>query len=70
MRWLHDFAFGMGWSPWPILAKKRWPAIRFRDKRAVTPDEHSAVVTMEHNPERGAGGAVCRVAQRVAFNLA
>lgn len=54
LRRLHNFALDMGWLPWPILPKKRWPVIRYKDKRAVTLMEHLRIVERERNPERKA----------------
>jgi hypothetical protein len=54
LRRLHNFALGMSWLSWPILPKKRWPKIMFKEKRAVTCEEHRAIVEGEHNPERRA----------------
>lgn len=59
LRRLHNFALGMNWLPWPILAKKRWPKISFKEKRAVTWAEHQAIVANEHNPERSAYYECC-----------
>lgn len=54
LRRLHNFALDMTWLPWPILPKKRWPAVKFKEKRAITWEEHQAVVAREQNPERKA----------------
>lgn len=54
LRRIHNFALDMGWLPWPVLPKKRWPKIRFKEKRAVTALEHQAIVAAEKNPERRA----------------
>jgi integrase len=51
LRRIHNFALDMNWLPWPVLAKKRWPAVRFKEKRAVTLAEHQAIVNRERNPE-------------------
>lgn len=59
LRRLHNFALGMNWLPWPILPKRRWPKIRFKEKRAVTADEHRRIVDGEHNPERRAYYECC-----------
>ena len=40
LRRIHNFALDMGWLPWPVLPKKQWPKIRFKEKRAVTAREH------------------------------
>jgi integrase len=54
LRRIHNFALDMNWLPWPVLPKKRWPAIKFKEKRAITHAEHLAIVTREQNPERKA----------------
>jgi hypothetical protein len=28
LRRFHNFAVDMGWLPWPVMPKRRWPAIR------------------------------------------
>ena len=52
LRRIHNFALDMGWLPWPMLPKKRWPKIEYGDKRAITLEEHECIVAREHNPER------------------
>jgi len=59
LRRIHNFAIGMGWLPWPILAKKQWPKVRFKDKRAITLAEHQAIIAKELNPERHAFYECC-----------
>lgn len=59
LRRLHNFALGMNWLPWPILPKKRWPKISFKEKRAVTLAEHMSITSGEHNPERRAYYECC-----------
>jgi integrase len=59
LRRIHNFAVGMGWLPWPILAKKQWPKVRFKEKRAITWDEHQAIIAREFNPERRAFYECC-----------
>ncbi len=54
LRRIHNFALDMNWVPWPVLPKKRWPAIKFKDKRGITLAEHLAIVSRELNPERKA----------------
>ena len=44
-----------GWlTAWPILAKRAWPKIRSESKRAITAEEHAAVIACEGNDERRA----------------
>jgi integrase len=54
LRKLHNFCLSMNWLPWPLIPKKFWPEIKFKDKRAITWKEHQAVVARELNPERKA----------------
>lgn len=52
LRRVHNFALDMGWLPWPLIPKKHWPKISFREKRAITPEEHQAILDHEPNPAR------------------
>ena len=54
LRRIHNFALDMTWLPWPVLPKKRWPEIQFKEKRAITWEEHQAIITRELNSERKA----------------
>ncbi|HEX4639728.1 MAG TPA: tyrosine-type recombinase/integrase [Chthoniobacterales bacterium] len=54
LRRLHNLALDLGWLPWPILAKRAWPRIQSQSKRAITAEEHAAVIASEKNPERRA----------------
>ncbi len=54
LRRIHNFALDMSWLPWPVLPKKRWPVIHFKEKRGITEQEHLAIVAREENPERKA----------------
>jgi len=49
----------MGWLPWPVVVKRQWPAIEFKDKRAITSEEHHAIIALENNPERKAFYELC-----------
>lgn len=59
LRRIHNFALDMNWLPWPVLPKKQWPKVRFKEKRAVTALEHQAIVASESNPERRAFYELC-----------
>ena len=50
LRRYHNFALGMNWLPWPILPLKRWPQVSYKDKRAITWEEHQRIVQREPNP--------------------
>jgi len=52
LRRIHNFALDMNWLPWPVLPKKRWPEIRFKEKRGITLAEHQTIIAREKNPER------------------
>ena len=54
VRRLHNLALDLGWLPWPILAKRAWPKIHSQSKRAITAEEHQAVIASEKNAERRA----------------
>src|SRR6266545_707625 len=49
LRRLHNFALDMTWLPWPVLPKKRWPAIEFKEKRGITWEEHQKIIAGESN---------------------
>jgi integrase len=54
LRKLHNFCLAMNWLPWPLIPKRLWPEIKFKEKRAITLAEHLAIVARENNPERKA----------------
>ncbi len=52
LRKLHNFCMDMNWLPWPVIPKKQWPKIQFKEKRAITLAEHEAIIAREGNRER------------------
>jgi len=52
LRRLHNFCVDMNWLPWPLVPKRQWPAVEFKEKRGITLAEHLAIVARENNPER------------------
>jgi integrase len=54
LRRLHNFCVDMNWLPWPLIPKRQWPAVEFKEKRSITLVEHQAIVAREQNPERKA----------------
>src|ERR1039457_7273418 len=52
LRRLHNFCVDMNWLPWPLIPKRQWPAVRFKDKRAITFEEHQKIIAAEVNLER------------------
>jgi integrase len=51
LRRIHNFALDMNWLPWPVIPKKRWPQIVFKEKRAITWEEHQKILAGESNAE-------------------
>jgi integrase len=51
LRRLHNFALDMDWLPWPVLPKRQWPPIRYKERRAITRAEHDLILSRESNPE-------------------
>jgi integrase len=54
LRRLHNFCVDMNWLPWPLVPKRQWPAVEFKEKRSITLAEHLAIVEREQNLERKA----------------
>jgi integrase len=52
LRRVHNFALDMNWLPCPLIIKRQWPKVQFKEKRAITLQEHLRVVERELNPER------------------
>lgn len=52
LRKMHNFALDMNWLPASVIPKRQWPAIRYKDKRAITLDEHQRILAAEVNAER------------------
>jgi len=51
LRRAHNFAIGMHWLPWPVLPKLQWPPVHYKEKRAITLEEHQKIIQRERNPE-------------------
>ena len=52
LRRLHNFCLDMNWLPWPLIPKRQWPAVHYKEKRAITLEEHQKIVAAEVNRER------------------
>ena len=52
LRRLHNFCVDMNWLPYPLIPKRQWPAVKYKEKRAITLEEHQRIITAEVNPER------------------
>jgi len=59
LRRLHNFCVDMNWLPWPLIPKRQWPQVKFKDKRAITLEEHQQIIAAEVNPERKALYQLC-----------
>ncbi len=59
LRRLHNFCVDMNWLPWPLVPKRQWPAVQFKEKRAITLEEHQQIIAAEVNPERKALYQLC-----------
>ena len=59
LRRIHNFALELDWIPKAILPKRQWPAVRYREKRAVTLHEHQKILERERNPEHKAFYQLC-----------
>jgi integrase len=51
LRQIHNFCVDMSWLPWPLVPKRQWPPIRYKEKRGITLEEHCRIVERENNPE-------------------
>lgn len=54
LRRVHNFALDMGWLIQPVLVKRLWPKVKYKDKRAITLAEHQKIIQREGNAERKA----------------
>jgi integrase len=52
LRKVHNFALDMNWLPATVIPRRQWPAIHYKEKRAITWDEHQKIIAAEVNPER------------------
>jgi len=52
LRRIHNHALGMEWLLKSVIPRLQWPKPVFKTKRAITAEEHAAVVQREQNPER------------------
>jgi len=50
LRRMHNFALDMSWLPASVIPKRQWPPVCYKEKRAITFDEHTKIVEREHNP--------------------
>jgi len=59
LRKVHNFAMDMSWLPTIVIPRRQWPAIHYKEKRAITFEEHQKIIAAEVNPERKALYQMC-----------
>jgi predicted ATPase len=64
LRKTHNFALDMNWLPATVIPRRQWPAIHFKEKRAITLPEHQRIVAAEVNTERKTLYQLCWAAAR------
>lgn len=52
LRRIHNHALGMEWLLKSVIPRLQWPKPVFKAKRAITAEEHAAIVAREQNQER------------------
>ena len=52
LRRIHSHALGMDWLLKPVIPRLLWPKAIFKQKRAITAEEHTAIINREPNGER------------------
>src|SRR5580692_1765679 len=52
LRKVHNFAVDMNWLPATVIPRRQWPAIHYKEKRAIKFEEHQRIIAAEVNPER------------------
>jgi integrase len=52
LRRLHNFALDMNWLPATVIPRRQWPPVKYKEKRAITLEEHQKIIAAEKNPER------------------
>ena len=51
LRQIHNLCLDMTWLPWPLVPRRQWPPVRYKDKRGITREEHQRIIAREPNPE-------------------
>ncbi len=52
LRRIHNHALGMEWLLKSVIPRLQWPRPVFKSKRAITAEEHAAIIQREQNTER------------------
>ena len=50
LRRVHNFALDMNWLPASVIPKRQWPPVCYKEKRAITLEEHTKIIQREQNP--------------------
>ena len=48
LRMVHNRALDLGWLLAPVLARKLWPKFHYKERRAITAEEHAKILAAEH----------------------
>ena len=59
LRRIHNFVLDMGWLACPLLPKRQWPAVHYKEKRGITQAEHQTILQREKSAERRAFYELC-----------
>ncbi len=59
LRRIHNHAIGMDWLLKSVIPRLQWPKPVYKEKRAITAEEHAAILAAEVNPERKAFYQLC-----------
>lgn len=51
LRIVHNRALDLGWLLSPVMARKAWPPVRSKRMKAITLQQHEALVETENDPE-------------------
>jgi hypothetical protein len=51
LRILHNRVLDLGWILSPVLSRKLWPKVRYKEKRGTTWEEHQRIIDSEWNDE-------------------
>jgi integrase len=60
LRRIHNHALGMDWLLKSVIPRMQWPQPVFKEKRAITAEEHAAILGAEVNAERKVFYQLCR----------
>jgi integrase len=52
LRRIHNHALGMEWLLKSVISRLQWPKPTFKSKRAISAEEHAAIIQRERNSER------------------